>query len=291
MSPSPRSGADRARLAAKLREIRAATGKSGNQFAKCLSWPQSRVSKIETGAQLPRNEDITAWLRAAEALGEEHVVTELLVRARVESVSFHHAMKDVGGASAYQQSWRDREQQATRIATFHPSLLPGLLQTAAYIRELVALPAGPADLADASPDDIEQMVAVRIERQGLLYDPGKTLTFVLGEAALWIRIGDLETHLGQLDRIQSLLGLRTVDLRILPFTTAMPVAAVNGFEIHDDNFVLMEHLTGEYMLSAPDEIAAYERLFGHYHAAATAGDEATELIQRIARQLADNREP
>ncbi|GAA4538303.1 helix-turn-helix domain-containing protein [Amycolatopsis samaneae] len=283
-APTP-SGPDRARLATRLREIRAATGMSGNRFAKHLGWPQSRVSKIETGAQFPTGEDITAWLDAAGARGEEGAVTELLTRARVESVSFRETFRDQGGAAANQRRWLERGQEATRIAEFHAALVPGLLQTPAYARELVALPAGPADLADAPPEDVERMVAVRIERQAVLYDPGKTVSLVIGEAALWVRFGSVETQLGQLDRLRSLAEVRTVDLRIIPFSVAMPVAPLHGFMIFDDRFVQVETQTGEVFVVAPDEIAVYERLFGRLRGAAVAGGEAVKLIQRVARQL------
>ncbi|WP_216214675.1 helix-turn-helix domain-containing protein [Amycolatopsis aidingensis] len=286
-----RPGTDHARLAAKLREIRAATGMSGNRFARHLGWPQSRVSKIETGTQLPTDADITAWLRAAEASGEEDAVTELLTRARVESVSFRHAYREVGGAGAQQRSYRDRDQQASRIATFQPSMVPGLLQTPAYARDVIFLPASPVRLGHSTPEDAERMVSVRIERQSLLYDPDRTLLFVLGEAALWTRMGSLETHLGQLDRLQSVVGLRTIDVCILPFTAVMPLAPPLGFIIYDNGYVMVETPTGEHLLRDPEEIRSYELIFDHLRAESVSGDAAVELIQGVSRRLTTGPEP
>ncbi|MGQ0773017.1 MAG: helix-turn-helix domain-containing protein [Pseudonocardiales bacterium] len=54
----------RVRLAARLRELRTATGLSGNRFAAHIGWDQSRVSKLETGAQLPTDEDLRTWVAA-----------------------------------------------------------------------------------------------------------------------------------------------------------------------------------------------------------------------------------
>ena len=51
---------DRVRLATRLRELRAATGLSGNRFAQRIGWVQSRVSKLETGVQIPTEADIAA---------------------------------------------------------------------------------------------------------------------------------------------------------------------------------------------------------------------------------------
>ncbi|WP_410663660.1 helix-turn-helix domain-containing protein [Amycolatopsis sp. lyj-84] len=284
---SPHPGSDRARLATKLREIRATTGLSGNQFAKTLGWPQSRVSKIETAAQFPTGEDVTRWLAAADAVTEEDVVTELLKRARVESVSFRQEFRKSGGATARQRSVRELERQASRVATFQPALLPGLVQTPGFMRELLALPSGPASTGGASDADVEHMVAVRIERQSQLYEPGRAMPIVIGEAALWIRIGDLETQLGQLDRLRSLVGLRTVDLRIMPFSTAMPIAPLHGFRIHDSDLVIVEMFASEHLIMDPGEIAVYEHMFSQLQAEAVAGDEAAQLIQSVTRRLSD----
>ncbi|WP_229907605.1 helix-turn-helix domain-containing protein [Amycolatopsis oliviviridis] len=270
----------------KLREIRAATGMSGNQFAKELRWPQSRVSKIETAAQFPTGDDIVAWLAAADASGEQDAVTELLRRARVESVSFRQEFRKSGGAGAVQRSVHDLERQAARVATFQPAMLPGLVQTPAFMRKLLALPSGPVHMGDASSADIEQIVAARVERQALLYERGRNLPLVIGEAALWIRVGDLETQLGQLDRLQSLAGLRTVDLRILPFDKATPIAPLHGFRIFDTEFVVVETFTGRHQLLDPDEIGLYERMFQRLQEEAVAGEEAARLIQSVSRQLA-----
>ncbi|WP_414943554.1 helix-turn-helix domain-containing protein [Amycolatopsis sp. cmx-11-32] len=283
----PRPGPDRARLATKLREIRAATGLSGNQFAKTLGWPQSRVSKIETAAQFPTGDDVTRWLAAAGADEEEHIVTELLKRARVETVSLREEFRKPGGSAANQRSVLELEQQATRVAMFQPALLPGLVQTPGFMRKLLALPSGPAHTGGASDIDIEHMVAVRIERQAQLYEPGKILPLVIGEAALWIRIGDLETQLGQLDRLHSLAGLRTVDLRIVPFGTVMPIAPLHGFRIFDADFVVVETFTDDHLIMDPDEIALYEHMFSRLQAEAVGGDEAARLIQSVSRRLAD----
>ncbi|MEV7549426.1 helix-turn-helix transcriptional regulator [Amycolatopsis sp. NPDC089917] len=282
----PHPGSDRARLATKLREIRAATGLSGNQFAKTLGWPQSRVSKIETATQFPTGDDITSWLAAAGAADEEGLVAELLKRARVESVSFRQEFGKPGGATAKQRSVREQEQQAARVATYQPALLPGLVQTPDFMRKLLALPSGPAHTGGASHVDIEQMVAVRIERQTLLHDPRKTLPLVIGEAALWTRIGDLETQLGQLDRLQTLAGLRTVDLRVVPFATATPIAPLHGFKIFDAELVVVETYAGEQLIRDPEEIALYEHMFSLLRAEAVSGAEAARLIQNVSRQLA-----
>ncbi|MGH8345350.1 MAG: helix-turn-helix domain-containing protein, partial [Pseudomonas sp.] len=88
----------RARLAARLRALRAMTGLSGNQFAQQLGWPQPRVSKLETGKQIPTDEDLDAWL-AATGAGKAQAIelAELLSAARIEYVTWRGVQRTAGG--------------------------------------------------------------------------------------------------------------------------------------------------------------------------------------------------
>jgi ribosome-binding protein aMBF1 (putative translation factor) len=51
-------------LGKRLRELRQRAGLTGTQLAESLSWPQSKVSKLETARQTPNEDDIRAWAQA-----------------------------------------------------------------------------------------------------------------------------------------------------------------------------------------------------------------------------------
>jgi transcriptional regulator with XRE-family HTH domain len=75
----------RARLAARLRALRAAAGLSGNRLAQQFGWPQPRVSKLETGKQIPTEDDLRVWVTATGAGKEQATeLAELLSAARIE---------------------------------------------------------------------------------------------------------------------------------------------------------------------------------------------------------------
>ena len=140
---------ERDRLATRLRELRARTGLSGNRFAvERIHWPQSRVSRLETGTQLPTEEDLRAWVHATgtddEAVAE---LQELLERARIEYATWRDTYRRSGGPGGKQTSIAQLEAQATRIRGYQPAMIIGLLQTPAYAREMLSLPGSP--LADA----------------------------------------------------------------------------------------------------------------------------------------------
>lgn len=275
--PSPR-----ARLARRLREVRAAAYPSGNSFAPVIGWQQSRVSKIERGAQLPTEQDIAQWVEAADAGSTtEAELREMLEAARVEYATHRDIAQRGGGLEAQQATYAGQEAAASRIVEYRPAMMPGLVQTPAYGRELMAL-----SFTARSDDEIERVVAARMRRQEVLYDPSRRIQIVIGEAALRTTPGSLETLLGQLDRLTSVAGLSHVQLGLLPFPR-MPIMPLAGFSLRD-RVASVETVTGEQQLYDPTEVDTYERAFEKAQAATLTGQEAIALIHQVADQLRAN---
>jgi transcriptional regulator with XRE-family HTH domain len=271
----------RARLAGRLRALRAATGLSGNRFAAEIGWLQSRVSKLETGAQMPTDDDLVRWVAATKASPDDLAdLRGLLTAARIEYATWRDVEqhRNGGGLAERQAEYARSEASASYIAEYQPGLIPGLVQTPAYAREMLTLPGGPIS-AGATSDDAESLVGERIKRQNVLYEPGRTIELVIGEAALYTAPGTPDTLAGQLDRLVAVSELRTVRLAILPFTAGMPIMPLSGFAIEDD-VVLIETLTGEQRLHEPAELAVYRDAFERLLRASTQGDEAARLLRR-----------
>ncbi|MGH4021158.1 MAG: DUF5753 domain-containing protein [Pseudonocardiaceae bacterium] len=271
----------RARLAARLRSVRAAVFRSGQQFAGHLGWQQSRVSKLETGAQFPTEADIHAWVEATQASDDVRTeLLELLAAARVEYTTNRDATRQ-GGLAGAQEHLAAMEAQSTRVAEWQPAMIPGIVQTAAYARELLTRPSRPS-LLHLGETEIEALVTERIRRQEILYQPGRLIQVIVGQAALRSAPGAAETLIGQLDRLISVAGLSTVELGVVPFPS-MPILPLCSFLLHDDH-VLIETLTGEQRLDDPDELDVYVRAFERLREAAALGDDAVALIRRIVTE-------
>lgn len=266
-----------------MREIRATAFRSGSAMARHLGWQQTRVNKLEHGYQLPSPEDLDAWVAAVEA--SPHVraqLGDLLTHARIQYSSWAEVYR-CGGIADRQAEIGAAEAGAALLRGYQPSLIPGIVQTVAYARELLTIPGGPV-LTGATPERIEALIAQRIKRQELLYGPGRHVQIVLGEAALTVHFGTVNTLQGQLDRLMTLAGLPSVDLRILPRAVASPVMPLSGFWL-DEEAVYIETLTGEQQLTGPDDIAVYTKAFELLHVAALAGQDAAALIQHVAAEL------
>ncbi|MGH3601252.1 MAG: DUF5753 domain-containing protein, partial [Pseudonocardiaceae bacterium] len=243
----------------------------------------SRVSRLETGTQLPTEDDIRIWVHATGASGETATeLLELLSRARVEYATWRETYHRAGGPSGKQISIAQLEAQATHLRSFQPAMVIGLLQTPAYAREMLTLPGSPLTNA-GSGADIDTVVAERTSRQHVLYQPGKQLQLMMGEAGLHNNVGTIGTLIGQLDRLMTLAVLPSVDVGIVPF--AVPMLPVPGFVVYDDKIVTSESLTAEQRLIEPDEVAQYVRFFDELRAVAATGPDAVALIQRVTSEL------
>ena len=284
MAP-PRTTRHRAHLAERLRELRRGAYRSGAAFARELDWPQTRVSKLETGAQRPTDEDLVAWVRAVGA--DDTVLAELrslLDAVETEYTAFREMYQKRGAAGSAQDRFGRLERAATLICHYEPALVPGLLQTGQYTRELLSAPAS-AVLTGATPELIEETVAGRMRRQEVLYQPSKQIRIVIGEAALRTWYGSVATLAAQLDRLVAVADLATVELGVLPFDRAHPTMPLAGFTVHDRTRVFLETLTGQQELVLPDEVMTHGKAFEIIHGSAATGNDAVALIRRAAADL------
>lgn len=275
----------RKRLGIRLRELRATTGLSGNRFAtERIKWAQSKVSRLETGKQIPTDDELGVWVEAAGATAEQvEGLRDLLAAARIEYATWHDIASRAGegGLPGRQAEYAAEELEATRFAEYQPGMIPGILQTAAYAREVLRLPGGPLS-AGASVADVEALIGQRVRRQAILYQPGRLIQAVIGEAALYAKPGSQETMVDQLHRLIDFAGLGSVEVAVLP-TTALPVMPLTSFAIRNEDCVLVETLTGEYRLSEANEVAVYEQVFDLLRSASAVKTEAVALIRRAVQ--------
>lgn len=273
------------RLGNRLRELRATTGLSGNRFAvERIGWTQSKVSRLETGKQIPTDVDLDAWVEATGATPEQvEGLRELIAAARIEYATWHDiaARSSEGGLAGRQAEYAAEESEATRLAEYQPGMIPGIVQTAAYAREVLMLPGGPLS-AGASVADVEALIGQRVRRQAVLYQPGRLIQVVIGEAALYATPGRRETMVEQLHRLIDFAGLGSVEVAVLPMAK-LPVMPLTSFAIRDADSVLVETLTGEYRLSEPSDVAVYQQVFDLLCGAAASGAAAVALIRRAAQ--------
>ncbi|GAA1656912.1 helix-turn-helix transcriptional regulator [Fodinicola feengrottensis] len=267
-------------LGKRLRELRQAAGVNGRQLAESLSWPPSKISKLENGRQTPTDDDISAWTRATNAEVEAEALLASLHTLEVQHAEWQRILRT--GLKPRQQEHIEWDQKTRLFQVFEATVLPGLLQTAEYARARFAEGIRRLKL----PNDINEAVAARVRRQEILYRTDKRFHFVLTEAALRFRLCPTDVMLGQLDRLISFSQLPNVRLGIVGFETQYATSPWHGFWIYDNERVLVETFSAALDLRQPQEIELYGNAFEQLAAVASYGRSARTLINRVIDDLA-----
>jgi transcriptional regulator with XRE-family HTH domain len=272
-------------LGKRLRELRRQVGLSGRELAESLSWPPSKVSKLENGRQSPTDEDIRAWARATGCEGESDGLLASLHTLAVQNIEWQRQLR--GGLKSHQTELSALDAATRLFRAFEATFVPGLLQTAEYARARFAQSVTVLKVRG----DVDEAVQARIQRQDILYRPDKRFHFVLTEAALRYRLCSPEVMLGQLDRLIALSGMPNVKFGIIPFGTAYAVSPTHGFWLLDDERVMVETFSAELNLAGPQEIELYRSIFDSMATAAGYGRQAREIIKTVIEDLSEEMLP
>lgn len=283
--PSRASGStsvDEARnaLGKRLRELRRDAGQTGKQLAESLLWPASKVSKIENGRQTPTDDDIREWTRATNSEGQAEALLASLHTLEVQHAEWQRVLK--AGMLSHQVELSEQDAKTKLYRSFEPAVVPGLLQTPEYARGRFSQ----AVMVHRVPNDINDALAKRMQRQEMLYRSDKAFHFVITEAAVRYRLCSLEIMLGQLDRLISLTSLRNVRLGVISDETQYVVDPRHGFMLYNSDLVKVETYSAELNLRQPHEIELYTATFEKLAAVASYGGAARAIINRVIAELA-----
>ncbi|RCV56662.1 helix-turn-helix domain-containing protein [Marinitenerispora sediminis] len=269
----------RRNLGARLRELRTEAGLTGKQLAARLGWQPSKVSRLENGRQTATVADLEAWANALEATG---VLSELKGRLRGLETAYRSWKRHLAaGHRAVQEASALREAQTKTIHVFESGIIPGLFQTPEYARGVLA------DVSDriGSPRDIEAGVRARMQRQEVLYRPGRHFHALIWEGALHVARCAPEAMAAQLDRLCGVIGLDTVTLGVIPFGVRTHFSPKHGFWIMDERLVVVETWNAELWLDSTDDVALYRRIWNLMAASAIYEHKAHRLITRARDQF------
>lgn len=277
LDPS-QAGQDRQNLAAALRDLRNASGLSGERLAVRCGVSQSKVSRIETGRILPSVVDVQMILDALAV--DDETREDLLKLARVANTEYQDVRASVRrGIHHKQRQLSSLEANAEHMRHFLPTLVTGLLQVPEYMSAALAPPAGPIS------GDISPTLALKLRRQAILHDKTKQFEFLLTESALRWRLCAPSIMAMQLDRIISVSQLPNVSVGVLLLDAEVPDGAYHTFVIYDDKLVTAELFSGQVALRDPKDVDYYSGLFEFFSERAKLGQDACSVLARLAEQF------
>ncbi|MFH8394629.1 helix-turn-helix domain-containing protein [Streptomyces sp. NPDC018036] len=266
-------------LGALLRALRVDAGLTGAVLAHRAGVGQPTVSKVENGRMVPSCEVLDRLIGALSL--DASAASELRsALAEVELAPSVGADEVLSGPGASTDAVVDLAvREARLVRSFQCVVLPAMLQSAEYARHVFASTPG----ADAAA--VGKAVAARVDRQSVLYEPGRESVFVVTEGVLRTWPGSPALMLAQLDRLLAVESLTTVRFGVLPWDRPVPVMPRHGFALCDRETVVVETFRGERAERDPDVFAWYEESFAQFEGAAVFGAEARELLVRIMGDL------
>lgn len=241
-------------LAERLRHYRDLAGLSQSEAARRLDWSVSKLQRIETEVVGVSVTDTSALLNAY-GLIDEQVVHRLqdVARAARRRDKFSQYRKFFSSEYNVLVSY---EESATAIRSVNSFVLPGLLQTPAYARALLAV--------RHAGGKLEALVEARAVRQEILVAANPPyFQFLIDEAMLYRRIGGLTVLLDQLDQLGRIGRMENVELRVIPFEADVHLGLW-------EQFVIMTIPPSE-LISEASEVIIYreagdsEHLIRHDH--------------------------
>ncbi|WP_086793511.1 helix-turn-helix domain-containing protein [Streptomyces thermovulgaris] len=205
-----RSQEPRRRFAEELRQLRLAKGDSLRQLGERLGWDWSLFGKMENGETLGGPEVVQAL---DQYYGTPGLLLALWELARADRTQFREQYR----------RYMALEAEATSLWHFAVSVLPGLLQTPEYARELLAA-------GGLKGEELEQQVKARMGRRELLEgDDAPTFRTILTEAALLTPLRDAREWRAQLEHLLEMADRDNVTVHVL--LNRVGFHALLGFDV------------------------------------------------------------
>jgi transcriptional regulator with XRE-family HTH domain len=272
------------RLAMELQRRRETTGMSREEVARQLEWSTSTVFRIETGRSRPQPGNVRTLLELYGVTGPERDGLIQLTRD-ARQPGWWHSFRDVL-PNPY-EVYIGLEAGAASIRNFEPVVVPGLLQTADYAREIFRN--GPIEL---DPDGVERLVEVRLARQEILNrDDRPRLWAVIDEAVIHRVVGSASVMRGQLRHLADSAQQGKTTIQVMPYRagahsgTTGPFVILDFEELTDPTVVYVETLAGDIYLEERSDVNRYTLAFDRLLAGSLHPDDSVQLIEQAASTM------
>ncbi|MEU3794753.1 helix-turn-helix domain-containing protein [Streptomyces fructofermentans] len=198
----------RRRLREQLRRLRESKHLTQRAVADELEWSHSKIIRIEAGTVGISITDLRALLALYEVADAAQVDAMVsMARAAKERPWWDRYKNSAPQAFVLSIAY---ENAAAVIRNFEPDLVPGLLQTEEYAREVLRW--------TSPPDQLEERAELRLERQERLFRPdGPEMHFIVDEGVLARTVGRPGVMRRQLVQLRELADHPKITLRVIPF--------------------------------------------------------------------------
>lgn len=256
------------RLARRLRDLRTAAGLTHADASLVLGSAESKVGRIENAQSGVRLPDLRALMDAYGVTDpDERSAIEELAREAKRKGWWSRYVNTVDSAYA---AYVAIEWDAAEIYNVETQLIPGLLQTPAYVKAVIEL-----QEPHSTPEAVDVQIEVRQERAKILTrDNPLQLWVIIAESVLHQRVGGKSVMKEQLESLIEASHRSNVQLQVLPREDPMNACLFGPFVIMnfpaptETDIAYTEALTSALYYEEDSELESYATLFRRLNIAA-----------------------
>jgi transcriptional regulator with XRE-family HTH domain len=275
-------------LGGKLRRLREASRVTREAAGYVIRGSSSKISRLELGKVGFKERDVADLLTLYGITDEQEREAFIALVRQANAPGWWHDYGDV--LPSWFETYLGLEQAASIIRTYEPALVPGLLQTEDYARAVIQL-----RHLQASANDVERRVALRMARQHFLTQPGAPdLWVALDESALRRPLGSRAVQRAQLRHLIEMAQRPNITLQVVPFHVGGPAAVGGPFTIlrfsepSVPDVVYLEHLDSALYLDKKRDTVGYLALMDSLCVEAESSDASRSFLCRIIEDFPGN---
>ncbi|MFD8213562.1 Scr1 family TA system antitoxin-like transcriptional regulator [Streptomyces sp. NPDC059697] len=257
---------------AVVQALREHAGLSRVEFGARVRFSKHTVESVELGRRMP---DESFVERAEEALGN----TGALRKAA------GHLTRGEAGLAAWFRRWARLEKVAVSLCTYECRLVPGLLQSEEYARAVFE-----GTIPVITDEELETLLAVRMERQRMLYErPTVPFSFIVEEHVFRRKFGRVEQMRAMLDHVLEHSAPRNVTLQIVPLEAGLHACLDGPVQLLETperrRLAYSEGQQNGRLIADPKEVSLLYQRYDKLRSQALNPEDSRGLLERLRGEL------
>jgi len=211
-------------LGTQLRRLREANGISAEAAGYAIRASHAKISRMELGRVGFKERDVADLLTLYGITDEREQNAFLALARRANVPGWWHQYSNI--LPGWFEMYLGLEQASSVIRSYQPQFVPDLLQTREVARTVIRL-----GHPDASTDDIERLLALRMTRQQILIQPGAPILWTVIDEAALRRLHESSAMRAQVEHLIKMAELPNVRIQVMPIYFGAHVAVGGPFAI------------------------------------------------------------
>lgn len=265
------------RLAAELRSLRATSGLTRETVVDRTGINAATLYRIEHGRVRPQTRTLRTLLDLYGVDQDQQAELVALLRDARQRGWLHAFQSEL---PEHYTTYIGFEGEAHSVWNYESLFIPGLLQTEDYARAVIR-----GGLPNASRDEVERRVEVRMERQALLHNENPLhLWSIVDEAALRREVGGPEVMQAQFRYLMEVSELPHVTFQLIPFDAGAHPGMPGSFILLQfgdaaiPDVIYVDTMAGELFLEEETDVRRYKLVFEHLRAVAASPEASLSLV-------------